>query len=59
MAAEMCDLPGQGDGETGFYHSMADGEAAGMNRQGTDDTIKRHVEYLEKLKGRQLDDQQP
>ncbi len=26
MAAEMCDLPGQSDGETGFHHPMADGE---------------------------------
>jgi len=30
MAAEVCDLPGQRNGETGFYHIMADGEAAGM-----------------------------
>ena len=34
MAAEVCDLPGHGDGETGVHHSMADGEAAGMNRGG-------------------------
>ena len=30
MAAEMCDLPGEGDGETGFHHPMADGETAGI-----------------------------
>ena len=34
MAAEVCDLPGESDGETGFHHSMAYGETAGMNRQG-------------------------
>ena len=34
MAEEMCDLPGQGDRETGFHHFMADGETAGMNKQG-------------------------
>ncbi len=31
MAAEVYDLPGQSDGETGFHHPMADGETAGMN----------------------------
>ena len=31
MAAEMCDLPGQSDRETGVHHPMADGETAGMN----------------------------
>jgi len=33
MAPEMCDLPGQGCWETGSYHPVADGEAAGMNRE--------------------------
>ena len=31
MAAEVCDLPGQSDGETGFHYPMADGETEGMN----------------------------
>jgi len=30
MAAEVCDLPDQSDGETGVHHPMAYGEAAGM-----------------------------
>ena len=29
MATEMCDLPGQGGWETGFHHTVADGEAGG------------------------------
>ncbi len=32
MAAEVRDLPGQSDGETGVHHPMAHGETAGMNR---------------------------
>ena len=30
MAAEVCDLPGQSDGETGFHHPMADGKTGGL-----------------------------
>jgi len=30
IASKVCDLPGQIDGETGFHHLMAYGEAAGM-----------------------------
>ena len=33
MAAEMRDLPGHSDGETGFHHTVAYGEAAGMSGQ--------------------------
>jgi len=34
MAAEVCDLRGKSDGQTGFHHPMAHGEAAGMNGEG-------------------------
>ena len=30
MAGEVCDLPGSSDGEAGFHHPVAYGEAAGM-----------------------------
>jgi len=39
MAAEMCDLPGQGDGETGIHHFVADREAGGMNEERRAETM--------------------
>jgi hypothetical protein len=43
IAAEMCDLPGQGDGKSGFHHPMTYGEAADMNilRSGASGLVKR------------------
>lgn len=34
MAAEVCDLPGQGYGKAGFHHTLADGEVEGINEWG-------------------------